>query len=195
MSNNHLEAVQFSLFLYSVLGVSHFGWGKAIMSIVPSAPQDQERTPVTFIIWAGWAFTIFIFQLIHFAFPLTFLSVSPVLILGIVLSVFFIIRQYRRQKKTLNSGVWAFSHAAVLTFLALLLLILSAWVASRAMLPPLLNGDIGLYYLGTVHWINSFPVVPGLGNLHGRLAFNQSFFLCSSTQSVPVFWSWSLNSQ
>jgi hypothetical protein len=38
-------------------------------------------------------------------------------------------------------------------------------------------GDTGLYHLGSVRWAQAFPVVPGLGNLHGRLAFNQSFLL------------------
>ncbi len=37
--------------------------------------------------------------------------------------------------------------------------------------------DAGLYHLPTMRWVTSFPVVPGLGNLHGRLAFNQSYFL------------------
>jgi hypothetical protein len=53
--------------------------------------------------------------------------------------------------------------------------ILSAWVALRSMLPPSIY-DSNLYHFNAVRWINSFPVVPGLGNLHNRLAFNQSFF-------------------
>jgi hypothetical protein len=27
-----------------------------------------------------------------------------------------------------------------------------------------------------IRWINCYPAIPGLGNLHGRLAYNQSFF-------------------
>ena len=38
------------------------------------------------------------------------------------------------------------------------------------------NYDSGLYHFNAIRWINSFPITPGLGNLHGRLAFNQSFF-------------------
>jgi hypothetical protein len=37
--------------------------------------------------------------------------------------------------------------------------------------------DDGLYYLQTFLWNHEFPVVAGLGNLHGRLAFNQILFL------------------
>lgn len=43
--------------------------------------------------------------------------------------------------------------------------------------PPPLNYDTGLYHLQAVRWIESFPVVPGLGNLHYRLAYNSSEFL------------------
>jgi hypothetical protein len=38
------------------------------------------------------------------------------------------------------------------------------------------NYDSGFYHFNSVRWINTYPIVPGLGNLHGRLAFNQSFF-------------------
>ncbi|MFC1681086.1 hypothetical protein ACFL1S_04730 [Pseudomonadota bacterium] len=35
---------------------------------------------------------------------------------------------------------------------------------------------IYLYHLNTIRWLNAFPIIPGLGNLHGRLAFNHAFF-------------------
>ncbi len=37
--------------------------------------------------------------------------------------------------------------------------------------------DHGLYHLPTVRWLQSYPIVPGLGNLHHRLAFNNSSLL------------------
>ena len=37
--------------------------------------------------------------------------------------------------------------------------------------------DNGLYHLQTIEWNSQFPITPGLGNLHGRLAFNSSLFL------------------
>lgn len=38
--------------------------------------------------------------------------------------------------------------------------------------------DTGLYGAPAVRWITTFPAVPGLANLHGRLGFNCSVFLC-----------------
>lgn len=37
--------------------------------------------------------------------------------------------------------------------------------------------DHGLYHLQMVKWIENFAIVPGLGNLHHRFAFNNSSFL------------------
>jgi hypothetical protein len=38
--------------------------------------------------------------------------------------------------------------------------------------------DTGLYGAPAVRWIQTYPAVPGLANLHGRLGFNSSAFLC-----------------
>jgi hypothetical protein len=36
--------------------------------------------------------------------------------------------------------------------------------------------DTGLYYLQSIKWIENYPVVPGLANLHGRFGFNPNIF-------------------
>ena len=48
--------------------------------------------------------------------------------------------------------------------------------ANNALLAPA-RYDAGLYQIQSVMWSNQFPIVRGLGNLHGRLAFNNSFHL------------------
>lgn len=40
-----------------------------------------------------------------------------------------------------------------------------------------LNNDSGLYYIQFVKWVNEYPVVPGLANLHDRLGFNSHWHL------------------
>ena len=40
--------------------------------------------------------------------------------------------------------------------------------------------DIGLYYLQEIRWMETFPIVRGLGNLMLNLGFNQSAFLVTS---------------
>ena len=43
--------------------------------------------------------------------------------------------------------------------------------------------DSGLYHVQAINWIQSYAVLPGLGNLHGRLAFNSLFFPVSTLLS------------
>jgi hypothetical protein len=40
--------------------------------------------------------------------------------------------------------------------------------------------DTGLYHAQSIQWIEKYRCVPGLGNLHFRLAFNSSFFVLSA---------------
>jgi hypothetical protein len=42
---------------------------------------------------------------------------------------------------------------------------------------PCLHYDTGLYGASMVNWLITYPIVPGLANLHGRLGFNSSLFL------------------
>ena len=52
----------------------------------------------------------------------------------------------------------------------------SLWVANQSM-AGFRSWDGALYHLQAVQWAKSYPVVPGVGNLHGPLAFNNSSFL------------------
>jgi hypothetical protein len=47
--------------------------------------------------------------------------------------------------------------------------------------------DTGLYGAPAVRWIMTYPVVPGLANVHGRLGINSSVFLCIAAVSQGVW--------
>jgi hypothetical protein len=46
------------------------------------------------------------------------------------------------------------------------------------------NYDTDLYHLQTIKWIEKFPAVPGLANLHGRFGFNPNIFTLFSLTSL-----------
>ncbi len=48
--------------------------------------------------------------------------------------------------------------------------------------PPFLS-DMKLYYQQTILWNESYRVIPGLGNIHGRFGFNSNILLLSSAFS------------
>lgn len=49
------------------------------------------------------------------------------------------------------------------------------------------HDDNALYFLQSIQWSESNSVVPGLGNLHGRLAFNSNYFLLNALTGFSFF--------
>lgn len=164
--STHLAAVSYTLAIFLLLGFAYYGWGRALSILLGVAKKTPENAAMP--IWLGWAFTLFIFQALHFVLPITAYVVLPILVLGVAFSIPQAINALRVFPKRPCS-------LFLVTITGILFLGVSAWIASKAMLPPV-NYDSGLYHFNTIRWINTYPIVPGLGNLHGRLAFNQSFF-------------------
>ena len=49
--------------------------------------------------------------------------------------------------------------------------------------------DNGLYHMPTIQWITHAPLIPGIVNLHGRLAFNSLFFIIEAyVDQIPIGW-------
>ncbi len=166
----HLAAVFFTLSIYVFLGVAYFGWGNVLLLVPGLKGLAGEKRPVAFTVWLGWSATLFLFQVIHFFLPLHVYAVAPVFILGVAFSIPFLAAECG------NFPVELFTRRPFITATAVVaVLSATVWIASRAMLPPQ-HYDSGLYHLNAVRWYNSYAIVPGLGNLHGRFAFNPSFF-------------------
>ncbi len=64
---------------------------------------------------------------------------------------------------------------AIDKYVSALLLISFLFILARSAATPS-SFDTGLYHAQAIRWIEEYPVVPGLGNLHGRLAFNSAWF-------------------
>lgn len=56
------------------------------------------------------------------------------------------------------------------------------------LIPPFLT-DMRLYYLQNILWNESYSVVPGLGNIHGRFGFNSNILLLASAFSFSNIFS------
>ncbi len=66
---------------------------------------------------------------------------------------------------------------------AFLLMILFSYGASRGYL----HFDSGLYHAQAIRWIEEYGVVPGLANLHCRLAYNSAAFTLTALYSMEFF--------
>lgn len=80
------------------------------------------------------------------------------------------------------------THISIKVALFLVLIIVGAWAVSYPY-----HYDNGLYHLQSMMWTEKYSVVPGLGNLHGRFAFNSSFLILTTLFSYhpdyyPIFY-------
>ncbi len=71
-------------------------------------------------------------------------------------------------------------------WLILLQIAIVLFLALRAT-APCMHYDTGLYGASAVRWISTYPTVPGLANLHGRLGFNSSAFLCLASLDISAW--------
>lgn len=77
----------------------------------------------------------------------------------------------------------------VTVFWLLVLVLIMAYGSSRGYL----HFDTGLYHAQSIRWIEEYGVVPGLGNLHSRLAYNSSAFLLTALYSGSFLFGRSLH--
>ncbi len=121
----------------------------------------MRRYPVDWMaFWVGWGLSIGFLQIWSFAFPVNDAARVVVIGMGVV-------------GLWLNRRAWWWPPPR---WLLLVVVIFALWVANRSTLAPV-TFDTGLYHLNAVRWAAEYPVVPGLGLLHTRLAFSNAFFL------------------
>ena len=70
-------------------------------------------------------------------------------------------------------------------FLLFPVFISSILIIAYFSLPVTSHADEGSYFLPSVHWMQQYKIIIGLGNLHSRLAFNSSWHLLSAVFSFP----------
>jgi len=126
--------------------------------------------------WIGWAYAIFFLQLWNLLFRVDWL---PLVIISIM-AILGLLWNYKDLSSLFESKKF------IGIFFGFILILTAVWIAELAAL-PILNTDSGLYHLNSIRWAQTFPIVPGLGNLHGRLAFNSSYFLYVAALEVGLW--------
>jgi hypothetical protein len=106
--------------------------------------------------------------LLSFAIPINILTLGGMLI-GIIPFLYL-------QKADVINYFSNLKHQKISIFFSLPIVFAAAFISSNQ---PLIF-DAGLYHLQSIQWIESYSVVPGLANLHGRFGFNPNIFLVFS---------------
>lgn len=161
-------AVVFTWLIWTLL---FFGIGRLLLWLVGCRETGLSKIHVVF--WIGWSASIIFLQLWHLAFPVDWRAVLVVVacgIGGVAAGGRRLVREAVEHRESWKTATLA------------ALVIAGLW--SAIAIGPPLRGDSGLYHIHAVRWNSAAPIVPGLGNLHGRLAFNNSSFLYAALLDV-----------
>jgi hypothetical protein len=131
---------------------------------------------VFFFFWFGFAITVLFLQLWHMWFRIDWKAAVFILILGLTGFSW----NYKCNLAFIRDKI---PKSKIFWFFILIVTIIVANFSFGEVRPY----DAGLYHLQSVRWIKQYPIVPGLGNLHSRLAFNNSNFLFAAMLEQNIF--------
>lgn len=164
-----------------ILGIS-FLWGHMVISLLSYLFKTITATNVHF---ALYSITGLVFLSTVTAYFSLFVPVGYLVQLFIAgVAIFYLVSYrkkisglayiYAREIKSLPGIIY------IIFIIALFVgLCLSAIAESKF--------DHGLYYQQIIKWIESYPVIPGLGNLHLKLSFNSTWHILSALFSFSYF--------
>jgi MYXO-CTERM domain-containing protein len=150
--------------IWAALALVLVGLGSPVLRLLGRrAARTADLEPA---FWLGLAVAVAALQLWHFLAPIDTPAAALLTAAGLVGLL---------AGRSALRGAWSdvrALHPLLLAGWGLVVLLCAVWA-----LAPLQWYDAGLYQVQAVKWAISYPVVPGLGNLHSRLAYNSSFFL------------------
>jgi hypothetical protein len=161
------------LLAWSLLLPALCGIGFAAARLFQGPP---ERIDASLAFWLGTAISCALLAAWHLFFCIdgwVWAMLGPLAVAGLV----FELRDHRPTAAGLLRG-----RAAAWSVLAAFAL----WLATRAVLPAS-SPDDGLYYTQTVRWNSLHAAVPGLGNLHPYLVYNNAYHLFVAALGVGPF--------
>ncbi len=154
----------YSILLLTVYGAGFFASAEKIIRVEKADPPTLLQTAL-----AGFIPLVWLTSLISIFSPVNE-NVAILLLLGAIgLSVWL----WFHRRNCLIRWLNGFHGLHPLTWVTIGTSLITTLVL--ATLKPG-NSDTGLYHAQAIRWIETFPAVPGLGNLHSRLAFNSNWF-------------------
>ncbi len=167
------------------IGVSAFCVGYAVLSMLKMITGYAEME-IDMIFLMGICFLAVYAQLFSLVYKVG--AFATLLLLCFVLAIMFFmgksIWQYvRKVILRLHREKWMF---IVLVLLAAVLVIITSGEINHY--------DTELYHAQSIRWIEEYGIVPGLGNLHNRLAYNSSIFCLQALFSMKFLVKQSLHS-
>ena len=163
--SRHLLGVGSILATQILIALALTGVGFIVLRAAGHPPSDSRTCLLA--TWLGFAVVLQFLSVWHFFAPVT--SAPGLAVLTIGIGGFLAFRPRLADVRP-NAG------RTVLVAAAIVFLGFACWEANLG-LGPNTAWDSGLYHIQAVQWARSYPIVPGLANLHGPLGFNNLAFL------------------
>ena len=160
------------LLIWIYMAVTCYVTGFAILSAIGQKAGYQIKKESSFLFAGITAVTVYAqFFSIFYKVGL----VANIILLLICISCILLFK--KELKPRLYKLKWGMTPAKVA--LIVLLSLLFAYGTSTGFI----HYDTGLYHAQSIRWIEEYGIVPGLGNLHSRLAYNSASFCLSALYS------------
>jgi hypothetical protein len=78
-----------------------------------------------------------------------------------------------------RAGRFSFKMPGISWLIGILLVLVFLTVLENSTHSPT-NPDTGIYHAQAIRWMETYPAVPGLGNLHSRLAYNSNWLVLNA---------------
>ena len=172
--------IELFIFLFSLIIVLMLlmGWGYLMANTMRFHSINKS---LTFIMWLGFVFVLLFVELISIYFPINSNISLPFVIIGCIGLIFSYYKHLRPSYLYIKSIIFE----NTIQFIIIISIIV-LWTIKSMGIPH--NYDSGLYHFSSIRWLNEYPVTPGLGNLHTRLAYNQSYFSFLALLNIYPFW-------
>jgi hypothetical protein len=148
---------------WAVAALGLVGIGQLVRRLLAIGAEEPGDLLGSF--WLGWAALVLSLQTWHVFLPIDWRALgaaSVAAIVGLAIG---------------GAAPWAgLLRGALRGAPALVVCALAAFWLSNHALAGARYGDSGAYFIPTVRWLRAYAIVPGLGNLHAHLAFNQPYF-------------------
>ena len=165
--------LQIVLFIFFWI-FAFWGFGSFLTQrLLPGHPLSASSNFAGVLI--GFSLFVFYALVLNFFTPLTAWVIFPYPLLGLILGITRLSRVQVDRRSLPSLAGWA-----------AVLLGVSIAAAALGMAEPY-NYDSGLYHFTAIRWANQASAMPGIGLLHDRLAFNNSFFVYAAALNLSPF--------
>lgn len=163
----------YTLLSWIVIGISAFLWGFGVLFVLGKVNNYHDKSIDLSIMTGLCALTVYA-QIFSLFYKIGMMALSGVFFLDAIW-LFFIYKEFinwikgiKKLKQGAFLPIWQIMAIGVGVITLVAALVSSGGITLV---------DTNLYHAQAIRWIEEYGVVPGLGNLHKRLAYNSSF-LC-----------------